>query len=309
MNKTCWIITEGMAGTENQCLGVTDALGLKPEIFQITLKQPWKLFSPYLGFENSLIFSKKLLPPWPDILITSGRKAIAASRYIKKKSLGKTFTIHIQDPRISPDAFDLVALPSHDPTRGKNVIVTCAAPNRITQEKIKQEKDKFSDIFEPLPHPRVAVLIGGNSKAHNMDKEITESLARTLMNLEAGLMITASRRTGHQNFQTLSSTLKGKNIFFWDGQNENPYFGMLGWADYILVTEDSVSMVSDAITTGKPVYIIKLSGGASRLNKFHDRLQKKGITRAFKGELEPYSYKPAADSQLIADEIRKHIEI
>ncbi len=127
-NKNVWVITEGMIGTENQCLGVCDSLNVKPKIFRVSLKQPWSTLTPWLGFENAEIFTPLLHAPWPDILITAGRKAIAASRYIKKISNGKTFTVHLQHPKINPNHFDLVAAPFHDSLYGENVIVTNGAP-------------------------------------------------------------------------------------------------------------------------------------------------------------------------------------
>src|SRR5690606_5376455 len=140
---SCWIITEGMAGTENQCLGVAEAMGVEPVVKRIGLRQPWKTLSPYLGCEIALSFTEKLEAPWPDILLASGRKSIAASRYIKRKSGGRTFSVQIQDPRISPDQFDLVAVPEHDPTRGDNVITTVAAANRLTLQKLEKAKTDF----------------------------------------------------------------------------------------------------------------------------------------------------------------------
>lgn len=305
----CWIITEGLAGTENQCLGVAEALGVSAEVKRITLRQPWKSFSPWLGFEHAGIFEPALTPPWPGLLIASGRKSISTSRFIRKASGGKTFTVQIQDPRVSPAQFDLVALPAHDPTRGSNVIVTDASPNRITIEKLAAAKEKFS-AFRKLKGPRVAVLVGGNSKAHRLTREIMENLAAQLKRLDAGLMVTTSRRTGEENTRILRSTLldpgfrRDDNVMFWDGSGENPYFGMLAWADFILVTEDSASMLSDAATTGKPVYVIRLEGGSARLDKLHENLRKKGITRPFDGRLENWAYEPLRDSQKIADEIR-----
>jgi mitochondrial fission protein ELM1 len=299
----CWIITEGMAGTENQCLGVAEALGVLAEVKRIKLRQPWKSFSPWLRFEHAGIFEPTLAPPWPDLLIASGRKSIATSRYIRKASGGKIFTVQIQDPRVSPAEFDLVALPAHDPTRGGNVIVTDASPNRITAEKLAAAREKFSALGK-LKGPRVAVLIGGNSKAHRMTKEITENFAAQLKRLDAGLMVTTSRRTGEENAGILKNALVDSGAFIWDGSEENPYFGMLAWADFILVTEDSASMLSDAATTGKPVYVIKLEGGSARLDKLHENLRKKGITRPFDGRLENWAYEPLRDSQKIADEIR-----
>lgn len=92
---SCWIVTEGMAGTENQCLGVAEALGIEADVRRISLRQPWRILSPYLGLEFGASFVPTLTPPWPDLLIASGRKSIAASRYIKRASRGKTFTVQI----------------------------------------------------------------------------------------------------------------------------------------------------------------------------------------------------------------------
>ena len=236
---TCWIITEGMIGTQNQCVGVAEALGITPTIKKIGLRQPWKTLSPWLQFENANSFTPKLSAPWPDLLIASGRKSIAASRYIKKQSGGKTFTVQIQDPKTKPNQFDLVAVPFHDNLRGDNVIVTDGAPNRITSEKLKQAKENFSHLFSALPSPRVAVLIGGNSNTHKMTTAITRSMVNNLKELDASLMITTSRRTGEENLKLIQHELNTNKNFIWNNEGENPYWGMLAWADYIIVTSDS----------------------------------------------------------------------
>jgi len=307
-NIKCWIITEGMAGTENQCLGVAEALGITPEVKRITLRQPWKMLSPYLGFENAHSFTPLLKAPWPDLLIASGRKSIAAARYIKKASGGKTFTVQIQDPRISPGHFDLVAVPRHDPTRGENVIVTSAAPNRITKARLDAARKEFAPLFETLPRPRVAVLIGGSSKAYTMTPAIMEQLAAQLSALKAGLMITTSRRTGEENEAILYKALTDKDdTFIWDGQGANPYFGMLAWADYIIVTADSASMLSEAASTGKPVYRIDLKGGSKRINALHKTLEDRGAVRPFTGTLEHWNYEPLDDANIVAEAIRQRM--
>ncbi len=303
---TCWIVTEGIAGTENQCLGVAESLGVKPDIKRIRLREPWKSFSPYLGWEQFWSFDPALEVPFPDILIASGRKSIAASRYVKKASGGKTFTVQIQDPRVPPEDFDLVALPAHDPTRGKNVLVTTAAPNRITKERLEQAKKDFS-AFEKIKEPRVAILIGGNSKAYKMSAAIMEKLAGDLKALDAELMITTSRRTSEENQKILENALKGTDSYIWDGKGENPYFGLLAWADAILVTADSASMLSEAATTGKPAYMIPLEGGSERLNKLHKNLQETGAVRVFEGKLENWDYEPLNDAQKVAEAIQSRL--
>ncbi len=305
----CWVITEGIAGTENQCLGVAEALGVEPVVKRIQLRGPWKILSPYLGFECAGIFEPELQEPWPDLLLASGRKSIAASRYIKRKSGGKTFTVQIQDPRISPKHFDLVAVPFHDPTRGPNVIVTHAAPNRVTDMKLTKARNDFAPLFAMMPSPHIAVMIGGNSKAHTMSEDGMERLGSQLSQLPGSLMITASRRTSEEQKNAFLKGLGGRPHHFWDGNGENPYFGMLAWGDAILVTADSVSMLGDAATTGKPVYMIPMDGGSMRFDKFHQHLRDHGAIRPFMGFVEHWTYEPLRDSALIAAEILRRISI
>lgn len=305
--QICWIITEGMAGTENQCIGIANALGLNYDVKRISLNQPWKSLSPYLGLETKSTFTPALSPPWPDILIASGRKSIAASRFIKKKSNGNTFTVQVQDPRISADHFDLVAVPAHDPLRGDNVIVTQASPNKITPALLDQAKQNFPE-FSEFAAPRVAVLIGGSSSAYTMDETITRTLAEQLSGLDASLMITCSRRTGEKNERILRDTLDHGSNYFWNGNGNNPYLALLAWADFILVTADSASMISESCTTGKPVYMIDLDGGAKRITQLHENLINDGKLRKFEGKLETFSYEPLNDAQRVASEIKRRLK-
>lgn len=306
---SCWIITEGLAGTENQCLGVAEALGVIPIIKRIGLRQPWQTLSPYLAGEFSFSFSgDKLQAPWPDLLISSGRKAIAAARYIHRRSGGKTFIVQLQDPRIASPVFDLIAVPAHDKRRGENVVVTQATPNRITPQRLAEGRQDFAPLLRHVPHPRVAVLIGGNSKSHQLTPDAMTKLVTQLTELDRlgfGLMITTSRRTGEDNLTLLKTGLKNTRAFLWDGRGDNPYFGLLGWADYILVTADSASMISEAATTGKPVYVIPLAGGSAKFDRLYDNLLQQGVIRLFEGPLQPYLYDPLQDAARIAAEIRQ----
>jgi hypothetical protein len=299
-------MTEGLAGTENPCLAVAEHLTAEPHIFRIRLRQPWKFLSPYLGFARNWTFLPPLNPPWPDILITSGRKAIAASLYIKRASQGRTRTLHIQDPRISPKYFDHIAVPAHDSLRGDNVIVTIGAPSLITPEKLNAARHNFPE-FENLPSPRVAVLIGGNSRAHRLTPAIINKFSSQLNALDASLMITCSRRTGEHNVKLLRQNLTTPRQFFWDGTGTNPYLGMLAWADYIIVTNDSVSMLCDAASSGKPVFMMRLDGGGRRLNQFHQNLIDAGIVRNFDGKLTNFTYNIPNDAARIANTLKSTI--
>ncbi len=300
--QTCWIVVEdGLTGTLNQCLGVAEALGLETTIKPISLRQPWKTLTPWLGLEQSWTFKPPITPPWPDVLITAGRKAIAASLYIKKKN-PQTFTVHLQDPKIAPHNFDLVAAPAHDNYTGPNVITTTAAPNRVTLASLSTHPH-FAE-FANLNSPRVAVLIGGNSHTHTLTPQIMNNLVAQLKSLNAGLMITTSRRTGEKNLEILQNS--GLKAYIWDGTGDNPYLSMLASADYIIVTNDSVSMLSDAGSTGKPVYIVELEGGSPKFNRLYKTLQDKNVIKPFAGNLQPWTYEPLNDAQLIANEITRN---
>jgi len=134
---------------------------------------------------------------------------------------------------------------------------------------------------------------------------ITENLANALNTLDASLMITCSRRTGLENQAILETNLKNDTNYFWNGKDENPYMAFLGYADYILVTADSASMISESCTTGKPVYMIDLDGGAKRIKTLHSNLIKHGCLKKFDGILENYNYEPLNDATLVANEIKK----
>ncbi|RVU35846.1 hypothetical protein EOI86_11310 [Hwanghaeella grinnelliae] len=293
--RTCWVITDDRVGTINQAIGLAEAVGFPFEHKIIVLRQPWRSLPP--AFWPPSVFglkgaeSAKLTPPWPDLVISCGRKAIGPALAVKRASGGKTKAVHIQHPHMPLKRFDLVAVPSHDNLTGPNVIVTTGAIHRVSKAKLAAAKTGFAGQFDHLPRPLIAVLIGGSNKAFTMTRAIAESMAAQISalagRLGAGLLVTASRRTGAENEAVLRQALSGPNVFFWDGTGENPYFGFLAQADAILVTGDSVNMVSEAASSGKPVYIMPLetAPGAERAAGKFDRFQQqvidKGAARMF----------------------------
>lgn len=314
---TCWIVVEdGLAGTESQCVGVAAALGVEPVIKRFRLRWPWRVLAPYVSccIEGAYIptHGGALAGPWPDLLIVSGRKAAGLGLWVKRASDGKTFVACLQDPRARRDGFDLIAVPAHDPARGDNVVVTTAAPNKITPEKLEKARLRWAETFEKLPHPRVAVLIGGNSRAYRMNGKIAGRLGDNLKRIaregQAGLMVTTSRRTGAYNTSILEAWLEGTGAYIWGGMGDNPYEGFLALADAIIVSADSVSMTSEAATTGKPVYRVDLEGGGKRLHAFHRIMEEKGIVRPFRGQIENWTYKPLNDAAIVAQAITEAME-
>jgi mitochondrial fission protein ELM1 len=304
----CWIISEGMAGTENQCLGITDHLNPSQlSVKRIKLKFPFNYLCPYLFKKAPLwaIKGDKIQAPYPDIVIASGRKAIPVALNVPN-----AFKVYVQDPRINPKYFDLVAIPCHDKTRGDNVIVTNAAPNRITPHSLEQESEKFISQFDHLPPKKISLLIGGNSKTHTMPDDFAQSLFQQLLPLirsdDYGFLITVSRRTPHKIMKQLQSLFSTPNCFFWDGTGDNPYHAFLANANIILATEDSTSMLSDALTAGKPTYRVSLQGQSAKFDRLYKNLESTGGLRVFEGKIDEWTYPPLNDAQMVADEIKKY---
>jgi len=299
---TSWILTEkGLKGTENQCIALAEAAGLDYTVKNIRLKNPWKLFTPWIRHfsPNALTPDSDALDgPFPDILIASGRKSIAAALWIKRQSGNRTKLVVVQSPVIKDDAFDLVIVPKHDNYHAPNALQITGALSLITAESLAAAKEEWAETLAALPGPRVAVLIGGTSRTHKITPQMTRLLAmqlKKLVQLPASLMVTASRRTPQPIRDQLRSDLQSKQVQFYDGTGPNPYQAYLVWADAILVTEDSVSMACEALSTGKPVYIIRLEGGSKRFTRFHDHLIAQGYARWFTGQINDWGYVPPDD--------------
>jgi mitochondrial fission protein ELM1 len=294
---------------ENQCLGLAAAMGLKPVIKRVALRTPWRQLSPTflrLGLGHALApGSDRLEPPWPDVAIATGRQSVAPSLYLRRKS-PDTFRIQIQNPGVRPSLFDMVVVPRHDRLRGANVIATHGSLHHVTKRAIDEAAIRLAAAYDHLPRPRVAVLIGGANGAYRLDPPAMSALAGRLATLAredgVGLMVTPSRRTGAANERILADSLAGLPATLWDGTGENPYFGLLGLADAIIVTADSVNMVTEACSTGKPVLVADLPGGSRKFDAFHRAMRADGLTRPFTGHLERWDYTPPDDTAQVAAE-------
>jgi len=311
--KTCWVVTEGKAGMENQALGLAEAIGYPVSVKRLNVRQPWRSLPSALWFRpfSALASSGDTLePPWPDLLIGCGRLSIPLSIAVRRASGGNTYTVQMQHPRVAFSNFDLVVPPRHDHASGDNVIETKGAVHRVTAERLSEEADKFSETLTHLPRPLVAVLVGGNSKVHKLTADTTYTLGANLKKIVvhgAGLAVTASRRTGVDNERILREMLDRKKALMWDGSGDNPYFGYLGLADAIIVTSDSVSMVSEAASTGKPVYVAELEGGSRKFDEFHALMRADGHTRPFTGELEDWTPPRLDDTERVAAEVLRRL--
>ena len=299
---------------DNQSLGLAQALGLEITQKRIVPTAPWKHLPPQFWF-NPLRFlgagSDPVMPPWPDVVIGTGRMTVAVARAIKRASGGKAFNIRIQNPHTAYDEFDVIVTPHHDLFHRANSVHTMGGLHTITPERIRQAGERFAAQFAHLPRPLVAVLVGGSNKCYRMTPEIGRQLGERLAAMSrttgAGILLTPSRRTGADVEAALRMALADTPAYIWDGAGENPYLAFLALADAIVTTADSVNMVSEACTTGKPVFVVELEGGSRKFRRFHDAMRTGGYTRPFTGVLEHWNYTPLDDVGMVAREVQKRL--
>jgi len=311
---TVWALHDGKIGMANQVRGLAEALDWPITEKRVAIRAPWRYLPPSLWLAPALALDPagaRLEPPWPDIVIGCGRNSIVPARLVKRASRGRTFWVQVQDPRFARNEIDLIVAPRHDPAPGGNVFRTLGAVHRVTETKLAADKARWAPVFAALPRPLIAVLIGGDNNVYRLTEQSFGALCDRLVALAksgVGLAITPSRRTADAQRAMLQKRLADLPAYIWDGSGENPYFGMLGTADAILVTADSVSMISEAAATGKPVHIVELEGGSDKFARFHQGMREAGITRLFNGTLEEWHYAPPDDTARAAAEIHRRFQ-
>lgn len=311
-----WIVTDGSVGMEAQGSAVAEAVGLPFSFRRVRVRGAMR-FVParlqiYLPPQALLRFvesDQPLAPPWPRLVISIGRRSVPIALAIKH--MAPAFGLHIQNPKVPGGLFDLIAAPMHDGYTGPNVINTFGAVHSVTPERLAAAARQFEDRLALLPHPRIAVLLGGESQAFSFPAATAAALGAKLAEVAhkqgGSLLVTPSRRTSAEALQALSDAIADTPHMVWNGDGENPYLAFLAAADVIVVTEDSVNMVTEAAGTGKPVYVQSLPGRSQRLARFHALMQQAGATRPFIGRLESWSYPPINDTEKVAGIIRSKL--
>lgn len=318
--RTIWAMTDGKAGMVSQALGLAEAIaeagGPGWGVVEKTVvpAAPWSLVPAVLWLPSLSCLtpdSSPLAPPWPAIVVSCGRNATGPAIQVRRRSGGRSFIVHAQHPRLAMPWYDFAVAQSHDRLGGRNVVTVRGSMNRITGARLAAAAAHFGPRFADLPRPVVAVAIGGSNGSYRMTAEVAHRLAGELRRLVddtgGSLLVTASRRTGTENEAILRAALSRPTVRFWDGQGENPYFAYLALADAIVVTCDSVNMVSEACAAGKPVFVATLDGGSGKFERFHAEMHAGGHTRPFRGALERWTPAPLDETRRVAVEVlRRH---
>ncbi|KAK2987399.1 hypothetical protein RJ640_020596 [Escallonia rubra] len=261
----------------------------------------------------------------PLLVVASGRATIAVASSIKRLAPEHVFVIQIQHPRSRLDTFDLVITPRHDyypltpqaqehvpwflrkwitlrEPPGRHVVLTVGALHQADPIALQSAASAWHYELAPLQKPLLVVNVGGPTRHCRYGADLAEQLAASLQNVLSScgsLRISFSRRTPKQVSNILVRKFSNHpKVYIWDGKDPNPHMGQLAWADAFVVTADSVSMLSEACSTGKPVYVIGAERCTWKFANFHNSLRERGAVRPFTGKeniSESWSYPPLND--------------
>jgi hypothetical protein len=303
------ILLSGKIGHEVNCVGVAEALGAPYETRIVEPRRAFASLSPFGPLDPKDRPSRPgsiLAPPFPDIVIASGRATVPYIRALKRAGGRGVFAVFLQDPRYSRGVFDLIWTPQHDRLEGANVLSTLTSPHPFSAKRLAAIRAAPDPRIAALPAPRAALLLGGPSGAHGFVADDLERMTIAAAAIAAegfSVMATPSRRTPPALTEAVRKGLEHvepRRVFVWDGAGDNPYAALLANADAILVTGDSVNMIGEAVSTGAPVYIFEPAGGGGRLAAFVEAVKGAGVARRFEGRLDRFEYQPIDSSLVIA---------
>lgn len=322
--RICWVLSENKAGMVAQAQGLAEevksqmqAAGQELEIrlCLIKRKKPWQ-WLPAKWWPKGVLGvhlpnDMNLDDGFPDLIISCGRQSVWPNAEIRRRAhkAGRDcFSIHIQDPKIPFKYFDMVTTPQHDHLSGEILVETIGSLGRTSRQTLDQAADDWRDKLESLPRPWITVSMGGDNKVYRYKEEDIRKVGAQLTALATksggSLLISSSRRTNPRNTEVLKQAVKECSHLYWDGTGDNPYFGFLGAADYVVVSCDSVNMVSEACTTGKPVYVIHTEPSRkTKFTFFHNMLEEKGIARPLEERLDDWTYQPLNETAEVANQL------
>ena len=323
-NARIWVISDGTAGMRLQAIALGNALiaadiTKQTSLADIVITPSWwlrhlprlvpflpkALLSSWLGSIGGRLSKDK-----PVIIITCGRRmagtSIALNRLSKAHAAG-TRTIHIQDPRLPTHHFDILIVPQHDPARGANVLTSVASLNHLDMTKITDAANQLGEKWRTLPAPRVAVLLGGTNRRYGISAMMAEDMASRLADFAtktgASLALIPSRRTPANLVTQLTATLEPLPYTVMDQAENNPYPGILGLVDAVIVTSDSINMISEATITGLPILIAEWQSETGRIGAFHDAMMAAGHIAPLRDQLPQDGFTPLFEMPTIVKSV------
>ncbi len=279
-------LSDGAAGNARQALALAEALagpGAPPPVaLRLDARAPWRWLSPRRLPGAGRAFGDALAP-WlarpPLLAVGCGRQAALATRLLRERGAR---VVQILDPRLDPAGWDLVVVPAHDRLRGANVLATRGSLHPVDAAWLDAGRAAWPALGA-LPGPRTALLLGGPVRGAPWDARDAAAWAATLArwHRDGGrVMATGSRRSPAWLAPVLAAALPPASTrWHGDADGPNPYAGLLGWADRIVVGPDSVNLASEACATGVPVFVAGLERARGKHRDFLEGLLADGHLR------------------------------
>ena len=207
--------------------------------------------------------SDRLSAPWPDIVIAIGRRAAPISRWLKEQTNGRLLNVHLGRPRMGYQYFDLIfTTPQYGLPGAPNVTKFLLPIILHDDAQLEAEAKRWLPQFEGLPRPWTAVFVGGPTTQLRFDRSVgADLLARAWMHARrtGTLLVTTSPRTPPEVAELLAAAIQPPHfLHLWTPKAPNPYQAMLTLCDDFIVTNDSVSMVAEAVDMMKPLYLFEV---------------------------------------------------
>lgn len=317
MHGECWVITDAAAGNQRQALALAEYLQMPIRHLVLQPCAPWSWLAPrlILGARHALRpYSRTLFaPPWPVVAIGCGRSAALFTRMLRRLSDGRCYTVQILDPRIAASHWDTVIAPRHDRVEGPNVLTPLGSLNTIDDAWLADGRQSCPH-FAVLPQPRVGVLLGGPRKGVPLDRAYARQLATHLLARQrrdgGSALVLASRRTPHALMGVFHEAFKDLPGLIWGGPDDgsNPYPAVLGWADRLVVTPDSVNMLSEACAVGCPVQTFVSAPLPAKIQRFHHALHTAGRLTDLADATPPRLQAPLRETRQLAAIVRQRIQ-
>ena len=304
------ILTEGLHGMISQAEGLAKALDLNYFHEKIELRSFWNLIPPKLTPVSKLVFKNNIENDF-DVIISCGRKSVIPSIYYKNNLKKKIINIHIQNPKVSLKNFDFIVAPDHDSIDGPNVLISRGAIHYLTVEEINNSKNYLENKINKNKDV-ISLILGGPTKYYSYSEEniinIFSKIKKKLIENNLQLIVIPSNRTP-KNIINFAKEYFDKDRLIIETVDKNAYLSSLALSNYIVVTCDSSSMISEAALTGKPIYVAMLPylKNDHRFKKFRNLFKELNIIRELGENLEIWNYEKLNETNRIAQEIKKKI--
>ena len=307
------LLTEGMHGMISQVEGMAKALNAEYSHKNVKLSFPWNLIPPKFTPISDIVLKDKIYisdKENPDLIISSGRKSVIPSIFLKKNN-SKIFTIHIQDPKVSFKNFDAIVAPEHDNLKGDNVYTSKGAIHYITESEINEARQYLVNKIQS--EKVVSLILGGPNKYYSFSSEeiinIFNQIKSIFVSKGYKVIIIPSMRTPKKTID-LAIKEMGSCGHVVNKVDKQAYLSAYALANYVIVTCDSTSMISEAATSSKPIFVahMKAKKNNYRFKRFFELFKKMGITRDLGGKVENWTYNKHNEAQRIAVEIKDKIK-